>query len=93
MNTLSTPHNGTSVKKEYTLHTTQWRTVDVPLCGVKSVFLLDSCFIVWCGMGIHSSVKKEYTIHTTQWNINSFKLKICEEGIPYSHHTMERIPS
>jgi hypothetical protein len=32
----------------------QLKTVDVPLCGVESVFLLDRCSIVWCGMGIHS---------------------------------------
>jgi hypothetical protein len=37
-----------------------------------------------------TSVKKEYHIHTTQWNINSSKLNICQEGIPYPHHTMEQ---
>jgi hypothetical protein len=86
-------------------------TVDIPLCGVDMVFLLDRCStyncwcsIVWCGLrrntiftphnGISTvlswaSVNKEYPIHTTQWNINSSKLNICQEGIPYPHHTME----
>jgi hypothetical protein len=50
-------------------------TVDVPLCGVDRVFLLD--------------VKKEYPIHTTQWNINSSELNSYQDGIPYPHHTME----
>jgi hypothetical protein len=40
----------------------QLRTVDVPLCGVNRVFLIDRCStyncwcsIVWCGYGIPSS--------------------------------------
>jgi hypothetical protein len=36
-----------------------------------------------------TSVKKEYTIHTKQWNINSSRMNICQEGIPYPHHTTE----
>jgi hypothetical protein len=110
MNTHSTPHNGTSVKKEYTLDTTQWNinssklnicqegipyphhtmehhqfwveqlsrrnTLSTPHNGTSTV-------LSW------TSVKNEYPFQTTQWNMNSSRLNICQEGIPYPHHTME----
>jgi hypothetical protein len=69
-----------------------WCGMGIPSSQMSNLELLMFYCVVWIWYSFLTDVelrKKECPFHSTQWNINSSKLNICQEGIPYPHHTME----